>query len=607
MKEDLAEGHKLQGDRYEIVRLLGKSEYSKVYIAKDLKMLKSRIIKEVIFPENPGDRKKCIDYFQNEAKQVMLLKHSTLPRYFDYFEENESNFLVREFVEGKTLDQLLAKTPGAIPEKQFYAWASQICDIFIYLHNQSPPLFFGGLRPENLLITPMGKIRVMDFGNDRFFTPDLRKPILKKFAPEYLAPEVLEGEEISLKSDVYNLGALIYTILTGLRPGTPPLPFQTKSQEKPEYFRNFEDPVRKALSQTKDARYHSAAEFKRQLLGEEASLGGPQLDIDTPELNYIDIPEGRMVQGSFNIKNAGGGVLAGRITADVTWVRVFPEYFNQNSQSVEFTVHTNDLPEGTTHTAVITITTPTEIKKVPIEIGLHEKTVKSTLNLGALLASIFLPLINGIIMLIYHNHVILKTQQQILKLLSVSSPSSIDQAALQALTIPSWITDEIHFFNSLFICFALLCPVYLNLLYQTLDQENQKKLSTPILFLMLVPSLFAYMGATLSPFLPDKAFLLHSGLKDLSLSVLLNYFLIINGYAFVYYMFHLIPSMREFVKRVSILNLFLLLILITGFALVILMSWGKMVSPLFRIISILVFILTAMLCSRSQNDLRREE
>ncbi len=608
MKEDLTEGTKLQKDRYEIIRLLGSSEYSKVYMAKDHKMLKSRIIKEIVFPDDAAEVRKCKEHFEKESKQILTLKQNTLPRYFDFFEENESFFLVREFVEGKTLDQHLAKMASHVPEKQFQAWAAQVCDIFIYLHSQDPELLFGSLRPENLIVTPMGKIRVMDFGTDRFYPYHLRKPILKKFSHEFLAPEVLEGGEITVKSDIFNLGALLYYLLTGVRPVSGALNFQVRSGEKPESFKPFEDPLKKSLSQDKASRYSAVNDFKRALLGEEASLGGPRIEIDTPQLNYVDTPEGRMVQGSFNIKNIGGGVLAGRIIADVSWVRVFPEYFNQNNQSVEFNVHTNDLPEGVTHTAIISITTPTEMKKVPIEIALHADTTKSMSDIGVILLLLFAPLINGPAMLLYRNYISAGFEHHIRGQFNSIPLETIDVMKISAMTFPQNMMNGLYLMNCLFLIYAVLCPIYISMFFFNLLPQQQKKYGYLSAMLTFLPIIFLLIGTYLSVLMPNPLLLKNKAIAEyLSLNKVFVQFIALNLLAGLNFSLYFIDSSRKFVLKNNSIPFVLIMILTFLLALSLLLIELRSKNATDQVLVLALFLVVAVLLPRKPKAEEKEQ
>ncbi|MHC9544156.1 MAG: serine/threonine protein kinase [Vulcanimicrobiota bacterium] len=608
MKEDLTEGTKLQKDRYEIIRLLGSSEYSKVYMAKDHKMLKSRIIKEIVFPDDAEEIKKCREHFEKESKQILPLKHNTLPRYFDFFEENESFFLVREFVEGKTLDQHLAKIASHVPEKQYQAWAAQICDIFIYLHSQDPPLLFGSLRPENLIVTPMGKIRVMDFGTDRFYPHHLRKPILKKFSHEFLAPELLGGEEVSIKSDIFNLGALLYFLLTGVRPVSGALNFQVRAGEKPDSFKPFEDPIKKGLSQDKDSRYSAVIDFKRGLLGEEAALGGPRIEIDTPQLNYVDTPEGRMVQGSFNIKNTGGGVLAGRIIADVSWVRVFPEYFNQNNQSVEFNVHTNDLPQGATHTAIISITTPTEMKKVPIEIALHAETTKSISDIGVILLLLFVPIINGPLMLLYRNHVSMTFQNSIRGQFNNVPLEAIEALKISAFTFPQNMMNSLYLMNSLFLIYAVLCPVYMSLIFYSLLPQQQKRYGFFAAFLTFLPIAFLLIGTKVPLLMPNPLMLQNEAIAGyLSLNQIFLQFIALNALAGLNFSLYFIDGTRQFVMKNNSIPFVLIMIITLLLALFLLLIEMKSKNTSDQGIVFFLFLVISILLPRKPKPEEKEQ
>lgn len=595
MKEELREGTKLQHDRYEIIRLLGSSQYARVYMVKDHKMLKSRIVKEVIPPESSEDSAKCKEHFMAEAKQILPLKHPTLPRYFDYFEEESRYYIVREFVEGKNLEQLISKSAQIMPEKQFRVWAAQICDIFIYLHQQKPQIFFGGLRPENLLVTPMGKIRVMDYGIDRFYPHEQRKSITKKFAKDFLPPELLEGEEPSIQSDIYNLGALIFLLLTGQKPGTP-LKFETASGEKPDFFKTFEDPIRKCLSIDKSNRYDVATEFKKDLLGAKAALSGPQMEIDEPQLNYVDIPGGRMVQGSFGIRNTGNGMLTGRVTADVPWVRVFPEYFNQNELSVEFNVHTSDLPTGASHTAVIMITTPTELKRVPIEIALHTQAPQGSSDAVQLMLLFLLPILHGIGLLIY--------SQFTMKIFEQALPTVTGD--ITTYHFPVSMLNKLYLFSAIFLSYAILCPIYTGLIFFVLRVQRQRKFVPIAMLLCLIPSGFAYFCAVTPGFSPSEMLMKNATVAHFSVNGMLLQFIGLNVFAAIYYSLRIPFSSREFTHKNPMILLFMRMILTLIFAILIILMVIDSNDMGNRIIMLLIFVVTALLLSLKAREEKTE-
>ncbi|RME48143.1 MAG: serine/threonine protein kinase, partial [Caldilineae bacterium] len=148
--------------------------------------------------------------------------HPNLPRVLDYIATpDQKQYLVMDYIKGKNLNQFLAESPGGIPEEQAIEWITQICDALAYLHNQDPPIIHRDVKPANIIITETNLAILVDFGISKIFRADSSTTIgARRLTSGYAPPEQygMLNSRTDRRSDVYALGATLYTLLTGRRP-----------------------------------------------------------------------------------------------------------------------------------------------------------------------------------------------------------------------------------------------------------------------------------------------------------------------------------------------------------------------------------------------------
>lgn len=243
-------------NRYRIVQLLGQGKSSAVYRGWDIKQQLRCAIQEN--SEISDDSKR---QFFREAQALTALNHPNLARVTDHFIiPNQGQFLVMDFVEGEDLDALLARG-GPIAEEMLLPWISQIVDALHYLHSQNPPVIHRDVRPSNIRITPQGKALLVNFG-----TASL--------------PDTENGAAI--QTDIYALGATMYTLLTGQALPDGPLPpgFPPPAAVHPGVSQRTSWVVMKALETDPRKCFHSVMEIQKALNfptgdGQAAQAAGP--------------------------------------------------------------------------------------------------------------------------------------------------------------------------------------------------------------------------------------------------------------------------------------------------------------------------------------------
>ncbi|MDQ7824074.1 MAG: serine/threonine-protein kinase [Candidatus Eremiobacteraeota bacterium] len=216
MKTSLKPGMTLQG-RYKILSQIGRGGMGYVFKVHALRLNKECALKEMYdhFVE-ADDRERVAAQFQNEAETMAKLDHPGIPRILDTFEENDRHYLVMEFVDGRTLEQVVMENPQYIMESQVLEWSDQILDILDYLHTRPDPVIIRDLKPANIMLTSEGRIKIIDFGIAKIFDPRDRTMTAIKgsgsagFAP----PEQYGSGGTDPRSDIYALGVSLYYLLT---------------------------------------------------------------------------------------------------------------------------------------------------------------------------------------------------------------------------------------------------------------------------------------------------------------------------------------------------------------------------------------------------------
>ena len=261
-------------DRYRIAGLLGQGGMGAVYRAWHLTLKIPVAIKENLDTSIEAQRQ-----FEREAQILARLSHPNLPRVTDYFFlPNQGQYLVMDFVEGEDLESRVQRE-GPLPESQAIAWISQICDALAYLHSQPSPVIHRDIKPANVRITDAGKAMLVDFGIAKLFDPHLKTTIgAKAVTPGFSPPEQYGTGQTDARSDIYSLGATLYTLLTGnIPPDSTLIVVGAKEFVSPRLVRTEISPKTEAvivrcmeISQTK--RFQNAQELRQAL---EAPVEAP--------------------------------------------------------------------------------------------------------------------------------------------------------------------------------------------------------------------------------------------------------------------------------------------------------------------------------------------
>jgi serine/threonine protein kinase len=255
--------------RYRIDRQIGKGGYGAVYRAFDLTLKQPCAIKENLSTQPEVQRQ-----FEREALILARLRHPNLPRVIDHFVlAEQGQYLVMDFVEGHSLHVLLKSQKEPFSEAEALSWIDQVCQALIYLHQQTPPIIHRDIKPQNIIITPAGRAMLVDFGLSKIYDEQLQTTIgARGLTYGYAPPEQYGQGRTDTRSDIYALGATLYTMLTKERPPDAIDRLVNEAQLVPpgqlsrSVSLHVEQAVLKAMELNTSARFGSVESFRQALV-----------------------------------------------------------------------------------------------------------------------------------------------------------------------------------------------------------------------------------------------------------------------------------------------------------------------------------------------------
>src|SRR3954468_243957 len=277
---------RLLGGRYELGEILGYGGMAEVHLGRDvrlgrdvaIKLLRSDLARDPSFQGR----------FRREAQSAASLNHPSIVAVYDTGEDREGGvstpYIVMEYVEGRTLREVL-ETEGRLLPQRALELTAQVCAALDQAHRAG--IVHRDVKPGNVMLTPGGDVKVMDFGIARAVTgtgATMTQTAAVIGTAHYLSPEQARGEHVDARSDVYSTGCLLYELLTG---GPP---FSGDSAVAVAYQHVREDPVPpsrlesdvsssvdaivlKAMAKNPANRYQTAADMRADI--ERALAGRP--------------------------------------------------------------------------------------------------------------------------------------------------------------------------------------------------------------------------------------------------------------------------------------------------------------------------------------------
>jgi serine/threonine protein kinase len=205
--------------RYEILAELGRGAMGVVYKARDPKINRLVAVKTIsLAGQPPEDEQEYRERFHREAEAAGRLSHPGIVTIFDVGEEPETRapYIVMEFVGGQSLDKLLSGEDRKLPLEAALQLTHELAEALDCAHGQG--VVHRDLKPANILLTEEGHAKIADFGIAKLNLANHTLAGRALGTPAYMSPEQLNGEAVDGRSDLFSLGVVLYTILTGYRP-----------------------------------------------------------------------------------------------------------------------------------------------------------------------------------------------------------------------------------------------------------------------------------------------------------------------------------------------------------------------------------------------------
>jgi predicted Ser/Thr protein kinase len=197
--------------RYRVVNLLGKGGMGEVYRAEDLTLDQDVALK--FLPSGLVSDSEALERFHGEVRIARQIAHPNVCRVYDIGEAEGRIFLTMEYIDGEDLASLLRRI-GRLPSDKAMQLARQLCAGLAAAHDAG--ILHRDLKPANIMVDGRGRAHVTDFGIAGL-AADLSDDHSRAGTPAYMAPEQLEGKGVSIQSDIFSLGLILYEMFTGKR------------------------------------------------------------------------------------------------------------------------------------------------------------------------------------------------------------------------------------------------------------------------------------------------------------------------------------------------------------------------------------------------------
>src|SRR6266511_1304392 len=263
---------KVLGGRYEIDSMLGRGGMAEVYLGID-RVLGRQIAVKVLGSQFSKDNS-FVTRFRREAQSAAALNHPNVVSVFDTGSDDGTHFIVMEYIKGKTLSQVIREDGPLMPERAVEITLA-VAEALAFAHRNG--IIHRDVKPGNIMLTPSGDVKVMDFGIARATTSEsITQTATVLGTATYFSPEQAQGARVDARSDIYSLGCVLYEMLTAQPPFSAdtavavaykhvqenPVPPSGLNRDVPT---SLDAIVMKCLAKNPDNRYQSAEELRQDL------------------------------------------------------------------------------------------------------------------------------------------------------------------------------------------------------------------------------------------------------------------------------------------------------------------------------------------------------
>lgn len=246
---------KIVFEKYEVIRHLKETKEVTVTLVEHIKLHTKWIIKKV----------KKNDVMQiGEIEVLKKLHHPAIPRIVDIIEEDEYIYIIREFIEGKPMNEYM-EIQGVFDEREAIRIGIRLCEILDYMHtNQETPIIYRDMKPSNIILRK-DMIYVIDFGIARYYQSNSIEDTHYLGTVGFAAPEQFGYEQSDERTDIYGVGSTLYYMLTQKDLERPPYVHPPIRKIRKELTEAIEKILMRCMTVEKVNRYQTAIELKEEL------------------------------------------------------------------------------------------------------------------------------------------------------------------------------------------------------------------------------------------------------------------------------------------------------------------------------------------------------
>ena len=259
---------------YEVVSLIGEGGMSRVWLARDKRLNKFWAVKEFKRSEKDANNEIVRQSLIAEAGLMKKLDHPALPRIVSIVEEDETVYVVMDYVEGEALSKVLRRVGHAMPENDVIDWGIQLCDVLGYLHSCNPPVIYRDMKPGNIMLRDDGTVKLIDFGIAREYKENRSSDTQILGTRGYAAPEQFSHKaQTDARTDIYSLGVTLYHLVTGISPSEE-TELRPIREVNPQLSEGLEHIIIKATQASPSRRYQTCEEMAYDLENHERLTDG---------------------------------------------------------------------------------------------------------------------------------------------------------------------------------------------------------------------------------------------------------------------------------------------------------------------------------------------
>ncbi|MDY6797120.1 MAG: serine/threonine-protein kinase [Actinomycetota bacterium] len=342
--------------RYRIIEEIGRGAMGRVYLAHDNLLDRRVALKELIAPDYlSGEEKEEIrERFRLEARAAARLTHAHVLTVHDIVVSGDRQFIVMEYLEGKTLREILAER--IFSAEEVLSIAPMISDALDYAHSKE--IIHRDVKPDNIFVLENGNIKVADFGIAKMLkVKEMTQTGVIMGTPNYIAPELVKDMEYDHRVDIFSLGVTLYEILAGRRPfdaeSDYAIIYKVASEEAVPLNEIRDDlpddlvrVVRRALEKNPDKRYPSMEELKKDLMKVRAELGmvvekEEEKPFDKEQALYEELEAAKGIDDYQDLDGEASGELS--FSRDKEWKKLIARIYHGGEGEEEYSSATTRL------------------------------------------------------------------------------------------------------------------------------------------------------------------------------------------------------------------------------------------------------------------------